>query len=250
MSRETVKDMCEGIGVVDCSLGNLESRGVGFISVRVALDILKPLCRGRIVTLESGERMKVSFRYEHLPNLCYWCGCFDHDDSDCEMWIDNDGSLTPDDKKYGPFIHAPPFFPSEKEKKKKRNMITVEGFYKGLKTKVAWGKLHTRKVVPMPTQVASQVSLMEANSKKEGEYLQETFNVVHQQNSNTLAVSINTIISPPTVSNCPQKSFSETPNDIDQEIRRFDSPNGINIGENLSISVSKTAGSDPINPVH
>ena len=48
---------------------------------------------GRVVTLESGAKTWVSFKYKQLSNLCYWCGCLDHDDKDYEVWIDSDGTL-------------------------------------------------------------------------------------------------------------------------------------------------------------
>ena len=43
--------------------------------VHVSIDITKPLSRKK-VEFENGEESWVSFEYEHLPNLCYWCGCF------------------------------------------------------------------------------------------------------------------------------------------------------------------------------
>ena len=45
-----------------------------FVRVRVRIDITKPLCRGRKIGLSNGEEGWVSFKYEHLSNLCYWCG--------------------------------------------------------------------------------------------------------------------------------------------------------------------------------
>ena len=34
------------------------------------------------MTLENGNKVWVSFKYERLPNICYWCSCLDHDDKD------------------------------------------------------------------------------------------------------------------------------------------------------------------------
>lgn len=36
----------------------------------------------------------VSFRYERLPNLCYWCGSLTHDDKDCVIWLNSRGNLS------------------------------------------------------------------------------------------------------------------------------------------------------------
>ena len=49
---------------------------------KVTLDVSLPLCRGCVVTLENGNKVWVSFKYERLPNICYWCSCLDHDDKD------------------------------------------------------------------------------------------------------------------------------------------------------------------------
>lgn len=68
------------------------------------VDVACPLCQGIVVPLESGAKTWVSFKYEQLPNLYYWCGCLDHDDKDYEVWIDSDGTL---------------------DLKKKKNMIRV-----------------------------------------------------------------------------------------------------------------------------
>ena len=61
--------------------------------VRVLIDITKPLCRGRKVTLEDGTTHWVSFKYEQLPNFCYWCGKLTHGDKDCPLWLANTTSL-------------------------------------------------------------------------------------------------------------------------------------------------------------
>lgn len=55
-------------------MGEVNDNGGNFIRVRVTLDINLPLCRGRVVTLECGDKRWVAFKYERLPNLCYWCG--------------------------------------------------------------------------------------------------------------------------------------------------------------------------------
>lgn len=67
-----------------------------FIRVHVTNDVSKPLCRGRIISLADGRAQWVSFKYERLPNICYWCGCLTHDDRDCNIWIDSEGTLDPD----------------------------------------------------------------------------------------------------------------------------------------------------------
>ena len=64
--------ICGTAGVVDKNMEG-DSMGDGFVRVRVKVDISKPLCRGRVISLENGKEIWVSFKYERLSNLCYWC---------------------------------------------------------------------------------------------------------------------------------------------------------------------------------
>ena len=65
----------------------------------------------------------ITFKYERLPNICYWCGRLDHNDRDCEIWLESEGSLTKNQKQFGPSLHAPPFSPA------RRSVMAVPGFY-------------------------------------------------------------------------------------------------------------------------
>lgn len=87
------------------------------------MDISLPLCCGRVVSMENGKKSWVTFKYESLPNICYWCGKMDHLDRDCEIWLDSKGSLAETQKQFGPLLRAPPFFLS------KRSVVVVSGFY-------------------------------------------------------------------------------------------------------------------------
>ena len=64
--------ICEPIGDVHKSTGAINEDGGNFIRVRVTLDVSLPLCRGRRITLENGDKAWVFFKYERQPNLCYW----------------------------------------------------------------------------------------------------------------------------------------------------------------------------------
>lgn len=63
--------------------GNQE--GSTFMRIRVRVDTLKPLCRGRKIRSEEGEIGWIRFKYEQLPIICYWCGRISHSDKDCEL---------------------------------------------------------------------------------------------------------------------------------------------------------------------
>ena len=73
-NKAVVEGICSGIGEVYPSDFSVMEGG-DFLRVRVILDISKPLSRGRKITLDDGSVGWVSFKYERLPNICYWCGC-------------------------------------------------------------------------------------------------------------------------------------------------------------------------------
>ena len=67
-----------------------------------------------------------------MPNLCYWCGRLTHEDRDCELWIDSKGTLTLEQREFGPHLRASPFVAARK------SSIVVPGFY-AAKKKVSSG---------------------------------------------------------------------------------------------------------------
>ena len=95
--------------------------------VRVMVDISQPLSRGRMVALDNNRELCVSFKYERLPNLCYWCGHLTHNGRDYDRWIESEGSLTDADKEYRPWLKASPWY-------RARNFVVeVPGFYSNMK---------------------------------------------------------------------------------------------------------------------
>ena len=56
--------------------------------------------------------------------MCYWCGSLTHNEQDCELWIESEGTLPTEAQQYGAWIRAPPFVQS------KRNLVSVPRFYK------------------------------------------------------------------------------------------------------------------------
>ena len=74
--------------------------------MRVRIDITKPLFRGRKIGLSTDEESWVSFKYEHLPNLCYWSSHLTHHDKDCSVWLKRKGSLRETNKQFSSWLRA------------------------------------------------------------------------------------------------------------------------------------------------
>ena len=123
MTRQMAECLCEIIGEVQKSTGAVDEEGGHFMRVRVTHDINLPLCRGRVITLAEGGKSWVSFKYERLPNLCYWCGRLDHDDKNCELWIQSKGTLKTENQQFGSHLRAAPYTSAGKD------VIFVPGYY-------------------------------------------------------------------------------------------------------------------------
>ena len=89
-----------------------DMRGRTFMRVRVSLNILEPICRGRCVTFGQNSEGWIYFSYERLPNICYWCGRFTHDDKECLVWLQSKGSIVVEDQQFGAWLQAPQFNPT------------------------------------------------------------------------------------------------------------------------------------------
>lgn len=48
----------------------------------------------------------MSFKYERLPNLCYWCGQLTHHDKECSVWLTRMGSMRESDQQFGSWLRA------------------------------------------------------------------------------------------------------------------------------------------------
>ena len=64
-----------------------------------------------------------------MPNVCYWCGCLNRSDKDCDRWIESDGSLKDEDKEYGPWIRT------TVAALNKKSVVRVPGFFEARKKK-------------------------------------------------------------------------------------------------------------------
>lgn len=96
--------------------------------VRVTSNISEPLCRGRRVMFDEHNDGCVSFIYERLPNICFWCGHLTHDDKDCGIWLRSGGYLSNSEQQFGPWIRANQY------KSSKKIVVEVQGYGQNRKT--------------------------------------------------------------------------------------------------------------------
>ena len=107
LNMHIASDIVFSAGTVILGSGDTEEfEGGNYMRVHVSIDFTKPLSRGRKVVFENGEESWVSFKYERLPNLCYWCGCLTHQDRDCSLWHNIKGSLSARNQLFGPWLRA------------------------------------------------------------------------------------------------------------------------------------------------
>ena len=127
MNKAVAEKLCAVVRTVWQDIEEGETDGGSFLRMKVSIDVNKPLCRGRLISIPHGEQSWVSFKYERLPNICYWCGCLNHGDRDYDLWVESEGSLTKESQAYGAWIHAPPFA------KGRNPVVRVPGFYEAKK---------------------------------------------------------------------------------------------------------------------
>lgn len=115
MNRRVAEEICDIVGDVQKSVGAVDDDGGLFIRVRVFIDISLPLCRGRLITMENGEKVWVKFKYERLPNIYFWCGRLNYSDKNCELWIDSKGTLTPEQQQFDSTLKGAPYTSAGKD---------------------------------------------------------------------------------------------------------------------------------------
>ena len=89
----------------------------------------------------------MNFKYERLPNICYWCRCFDHSDKNCDLWIQSKGTLQLASQQFGSWLRAIPNASSN------NRVIRVPGFYEGRKENLStrWRRAESQKPIPVAT---------------------------------------------------------------------------------------------------
>jgi hypothetical protein len=106
-TEEAAESIGRSIGLVEKVAAIEDERGgENCMRVRIRLEVNRPLCRGRLVNFEEGIKGWVAFRYERLPNFCYWCGCLDHAEKDCDVGIQQRQASTKQEYQFGAWLRA------------------------------------------------------------------------------------------------------------------------------------------------
>uniref|UniRef100_A0A2N9GCE4 RNase H type-1 domain-containing protein n=1 Tax=Fagus sylvatica TaxID=28930 RepID=A0A2N9GCE4_FAGSY len=107
MTPKVANTLVSSLGRIEqISDGDTNADGGQAMRIRVRLDVTKPLCRGRKARLEKGRETWISFKYERLPNFCYWCGLLSHSDKDYPKWLLNKDELRAEDQQFGPWLRV------------------------------------------------------------------------------------------------------------------------------------------------
>ncbi|MCI11301.1 zinc CCHC-type-like protein, partial [Trifolium medium] len=93
-----------------------------FLRLKVSIDLRKPLKRGTVIRYQD-RSLKVFFKYERLPTLCFVCGRIGHQLKECEEAGDLEEAgyeeLEEKELGFGPWLRASPLpkvsFESRKE---------------------------------------------------------------------------------------------------------------------------------------
>lgn len=123
LESDVAEKLCEAVGEVRKDVKPREVERGEVMRIRVQIDVTLLLCRGRVCSQEDGSKGWVSFKYERLPNVCYWCGCLNPFDKDCECWIQSNDTLQQEDQEYGSLLCVSPL-PMHKNL-----VIVVPGYY-------------------------------------------------------------------------------------------------------------------------
>ncbi|WCJ21356.1 hypothetical protein M5689_003515 [Euphorbia peplus] len=75
------------------------------VRARISINISKPIPRVVLIEDSQGNIFEIPLKYEKLPSYCYWCGFFDHVNSECESVPEDFSGV---DWTYGKALRATP----------------------------------------------------------------------------------------------------------------------------------------------
>ena len=168
------------------------------------------------------SKVRCLFKYERLPNICYWCGCLNHGDRDCDLWVESEGNLTKESQAYGAWIRAAPFA-------KGRNFVVkVLGFYAAKKAQQKQGAKECGMNSPVKLNGDQTPTMAHAQTEAIASF-QVALNErsVESETRDTLTELVRS------GGQDSRESFEERLKEIDIEMGKFDKVRGGLSGDNL-----------------
>lgn len=101
------------------------------------------LIRGKKINIEGGENRWVNFKYERLPNFCYWYGMLDHAIKECPERSLENGSVEEGNLQYGAWLRGDPWRRNGRD-------TTQSGMGRGHENRQRSTTSETRKLVECP----------------------------------------------------------------------------------------------------
>ena len=122
--------------------------------------------------MDENKEVWISFKYEKLPNFCYWYGLISHDGKDCEVWLAKKNVEKIEPHEYGPWLRALPYNPG------KTPFIVVPGMGDGLGgVSRPFQRLNTKKSSATIARSIGESSAPSASDEKEGADLMNVTNM-------------------------------------------------------------------------
>ncbi|XP_015959755.1 uncharacterized protein LOC107483660 [Arachis duranensis] len=99
--------IASALGVVkECDVFENTRDQVRFIKAIVTLNTNKPILKGANIGSKEDGLIWTDFKYEKLPNFCYYCGLIGHEKSNCQQAIDDEEKGENKSKELGPWLKA------------------------------------------------------------------------------------------------------------------------------------------------
>lgn len=103
--------------------------------------------------------------------FCYWCGCFDHGDKDCDLWIQSKGTLQLSSQQYGSWLRASPNMST------RNKVIQVSGFYEDREENLSTRQRRAEKQQPIPVSTLEPEIQVEKETSDTGTDVMEFTNL-------------------------------------------------------------------------
>lgn len=83
---------------------DIATSGRNFLRIKVALYVQKPIKRRMKIRRSGGDWLWIHFKYERLPNFCFFCGIIGHSDKFCDKLFDRSSFSA--ERPYGSHLRA------------------------------------------------------------------------------------------------------------------------------------------------